>query len=96
MPYVLFVITVIIAFIFYWLRNNHRISYGVIEIVVALFFIYATYFAPPGPTFIVAGTVVPAPFLYTFAQRAVTFFVGVYAFVRGLDNLITGLREPTA
>jgi hypothetical protein len=94
MPYVLFVTTIVIAFIFYWLRKNHRILYGLIEILVALFFIYVTYFSPPGPTFLVWGKIVPAPLIYTLVQRSVTFFVGVYAFVRGFDNLVTGLREP--
>jgi hypothetical protein len=36
---------------------------------------------------------VPTPLLDILSSRAVGFFASVYGFVRGCDNIVTGLRE---
>jgi hypothetical protein len=97
MPWVYSVGTIIIGFFFYWLRNNHRVGYGFSEILAALALMYVAYF-PHGGGIGLTGGGEAAPYiptiLDTLISRAVPFFASVYAFVRGCDNIIAGLREP--
>ena len=97
MPWVYSVGTIIIGFFFYWLRNNHRVFYGLSEILAALALIYVAYFPHGVGGIETAGGAAP-PYISTIwdtlISRAVPFFTSVYAFVRGCDNIVVGLREP--
>ncbi|MGD9617913.1 MAG: hypothetical protein AB7H90_21250 [Alphaproteobacteria bacterium] len=90
MSYLYFVLTIAIAIFFYWLRVNRRALYGVCEIVIAIVIIYQLTI-PDQPTILLWDGPDPANFF--LASKIVGFFAGVYAFVRGMDNLVTGLRE---
>jgi hypothetical protein len=93
LPWLYIVATIIAGLGFYWLRSNHRAWYGLSEILVALGLMYVIYFPHGGGGVLTGGGVAPS-FLDTVAVQAVPVFVTVYAFVRGCDNLIGGLREP--
>lgn len=87
--------TIILGLLFFWMRNNHRILYGLIEIVVSFALMYLNYF-PHGHTIFITTdhpTPSPHPVLDLVIGRSVPFFVSLYAFVRGCDNVVTGLRE---
>ena len=92
MPFVYLVLTVMAGLFFYWLRNNHRILYGGSEILAALALMYVIYFPHGGPMLLISDYV-PTPLLDILSSRAVGFFASVYGFVRGCDNIVTGLRE---
>ena len=49
MPFVYVVLTVVAGLFFYWLRNNHRVWYGLSEILAALALMYLVYFPHGGP-----------------------------------------------
>jgi hypothetical protein len=90
MPWVYSVGTVIIGLFFYWVRSNCRVWYGVSEILVAFALMYVAYFPHGGPFVFGVGGEGPrlAPkILGTVITQAVPFFAGVYALVRGLDNV---------
>jgi len=92
MNWLYFVLTVAAGGFFYWLRRHCRWLYGLSEILIALVIIFLIWF-PYGPRVLgLAATT----FLDIFLSKTVSIFVGVYAFVRGCDNLIGGLREPNA
>jgi hypothetical protein len=93
MPWVYSGLTVLIGLFFYWLRTNHRAWYGFSEILVAFGLLYVTYF-PHGGEVLLTVDYVPPTILDTLTSRAVPFFASVYAFVRGWDNIVEGLREP--
>jgi hypothetical protein len=93
MPWVYSVLTVIIRLFFYWLRSNRRVWYGFSEILVAFGLMCVTYF-PHGGMVALAAAYVSPTILDTLTSRAVPFFASVYAFVRGCDNFVAGLREP--
>jgi hypothetical protein len=85
--------TIVIGLIFYWLRSNHRAVYGFSEILVAFGLMFLKYW-PHGVGVLAFSLNPPPTFLDALAAEAVPFFVTVYVFVRGCDNLIGGLREP--
>jgi hypothetical protein len=85
--------TVIIGLFFYWLRSNYRVWYGVSEIVAAFALMYVAYFPHGGPVALLVASV-PTTILDTMIVRAVPVLASVYAFVRGCDNFVGGLREP--
>jgi hypothetical protein len=93
MPWVYSLVTVIIEIYFYWVRSNYLILFGFSELFVAFGLMYITYFPHGGP---VPMTAVfrELTFWDTVTSGAEPFFVIVYAFVRGWDNVITGLRKP--
>jgi hypothetical protein len=92
-PWVYSAGTVIIGLAFYRMRSNCRALYGLSELVVSFGLMYVTYFPHGGPVLLSGGYVEPT-ILDMLTSRAVPFFVSVYAFICGCDNLIGGLREP--
>jgi hypothetical protein len=62
------------------------------EIIVALLIMFLTFF-PHGPVVII--TEYEPPFWDKLATKTVAIFAGVYAFVRGLDNINTGLPSSS-
>jgi hypothetical protein len=90
MKWLYFAVTIAAGVFFYWLRGNCRWLYGISEILVALLIIFLIWF-PHGPTALLISDVTIWDILLS---KTVSIFVGVYAFVRGCDNLIGGLREP--
>ena len=87
-------LTVCAGVFFYWLRNNHRIWYGVSELLAAFALMYVIYF-PHGSigAIVTAGGYVPPSLLDTvITSKFVGFFASIYGFVRGWDNIITELR----
>lgn len=67
-----------LSFILFWFRQKHRIPYGIAEwIVGAVMTIYALYFTTS------SGMVV----------QGIQILGGLYAMVRGLDNLGKGLQR---
>jgi hypothetical protein len=86
------VATVLVGVGFYWLRERRRLLYGGFEILAALLLIYSAFF-PHGPN----ALLVTGPTLWdTLLTRTVNIFAGVYALVRGLDNIITARRARSS
>jgi hypothetical protein len=67
--------------------------YGVSEIIAPLALMVVAYFPHRGPVGF-GVTYVPRAIGEVLASGAVPIFASVYAFVRGWDNIVTGLREP--
>lgn len=91
MGYVYLALALIAAGFFSWLRTHHRILYGTSEVLVGVA-ILAVRFIVTGPDFLTAedsGSV-----LYDPLRTVIAVFTGIYAIVRGLDNIVTTLREP--
>lgn len=81
-----FVLAVVAAFGFFWLRLKHRAVYGGFEIVVGLA-ILAVHYLVRGPVVLLADNA--GSFLYGPLATLVSLFTGIYAIVRGLDNIHT-------
>jgi hypothetical protein len=90
MAWLYMALTIAAGAFFYWLRGRCRWVYGIVEIAVALLIIFLIWF-PHGYRLLSVGG---ETFWDIFLSKTVSIFVGVYAFVRGCDNLIGGLREP--
>jgi len=79
-------VTIGLGFFFYGLRCRQRLYYGLTELAVALIIIFLT-FHPPA-IYIISDD-------YSFwgglLSKGVGFLAGVYALVRGLDNIEQGL-----
>jgi hypothetical protein len=88
MLWVYFVVSVLVGALLYWLRCRHRILYGMGEILVALLLLYLLFF-PETPTEVGRNgwTGSLGPVWGGDLSRAVTWFVALYALVRGLDNV---------
>jgi hypothetical protein len=80
------IVTIAIALGFYVLRCRRQLVYGVFEIIVAFAVVYLAY--KPPYTFIIAG---PASPFGEQLQHYYGIIGGVYLFVRGMDNIGTGL-----
>jgi hypothetical protein len=91
MPWLYTALTVIVG-LFFWVRTNHRVWYGLSEIVVAFGLMYLAYFPHGGRVALQAHYVEPS-FLDVLTGRTVPLFASVYAFVRGCDNFLSGLQE---
>jgi|HubBroStandDraft_2_1064218.scaffolds.fasta_scaffold1115321_1 uncharacterized membrane protein HdeD (DUF308 family) len=91
MRWVLFVFAVIASGVFYWLRSRNRILYGTIEITVGLVIFLILFKIIPTATLLAADDMPGLGWLVV--SNTVGFFTGVYAIVRGLDNIITELRS---
>jgi hypothetical protein len=90
MGWLYLVLTILAGVFFYWLRGRCRWLYGLSEIFVSVIIIFLIWF-PHGPRLLAIGG---DSFWDIFLSKTVSIFVGVYAFVRGCDNLVTGLRNP--
>jgi hypothetical protein len=88
MHWVFFALAILTGVILYWCRCHHRLWYGVGEILVALLLLYIFFF-PEGPTALGAGgwTGSLGPVWGAILSRTVNLFAGLYALVRGLDNI---------
>lgn len=89
MGYLYFVIAIIAALGFYWLRSHHRVLYGASEVFVGLV-ILAVRFLVPGPVLLTADDAGSA--LYDPLTTIIGLFTGIYAIVRGLDNIFGSRR----
>jgi hypothetical protein len=86
--WVYFVLTVLFGLFLYWLRCHHRVLYGAAEIVVALLLIYIFFFPEHrGVLQMIEWGGPLGPVWGELLSRAVTLFGGLYALVRGLDNV---------
>jgi hypothetical protein len=86
-----FGLTVLAAMFFYWLRSWHRVLYGLSELGVALLLMYLAYFPHTNYLLLEGGGVWDL-----ILTKPVQIFAGIYAFVRGMDNIVTGLRDDPA
>ena len=91
MRWVEFVLAVVASGGFYWIRSRNRILYGGIEIAVGLAIFLILFKIIPSPTLLAADDT-PRP-EWLAVPNIVGFFTGVYAIVRGWDNIITQLRS---
>jgi hypothetical protein len=83
-------IGIVAAGIFYWLRNQHRVVYGATEILVGLAILLVVFDIIPTPIILTADGDESA---WHTVPNIIGFFTGVYALVRGWDNIITELRS---
>ena len=85
MHWVGFALAILAGVILYWCWRRHRLLYGVGEILVALLLLYIFFF-PEAPAVFGVGS-------WTGSQwgvnllRMLNLFAGLYALVRGLDNI---------
>jgi hypothetical protein len=97
MAFVSFILLIGAGVFFYWLRGRCLVLYGLSEIVVALL-LMVQWCWPHGPlthAYLLYGSgPVPDPSPLDFMPNLLTWFVAVYAFVRGCDNFVTGARSP--
>jgi hypothetical protein len=78
------VLAIAFGLFFYWCRCRRRVWYGVGQIIVALALVYLACF-PEWPSLLWSGWAGPA--WGDQLPRVVTLIGGVYALVRGLDNV---------
>ena len=74
----------------YWLRNHSRLTYGLLQLAVAVLLLVAVCFNV-GVGYIMVGG---EGFLGDVVSNGVALFAGLYAMVQGLENVVTALREP--
>lgn len=86
MGIVWFALAIFAAGFFYWLRCWHRKLYGVSEILVGLA-ILTLRFLVAGPILLTTHDAF-SPW-YGTLTGLIGLFTGIYAIVRGLDNLFT-------
>jgi hypothetical protein len=88
MLWVYFVVSVLFGALLYWLRCRHRVLYGMGEILVALLLLYLFFFPETANVLGVGGWTGSLGQVWGgYLSRAVTWFVLLYALVRGLDNV---------
>jgi hypothetical protein len=95
MSWIYIVMTIIAGCFFYWLRTWCQWLYGLSELVVALLIIILTWLPHGELPYALVVSHKAVPFTDILAPKIVSIFVGVYALVRGVDNIITGLRQPS-
>jgi hypothetical protein len=94
MDWLYFFLAVVSAICLYWLRCKYRWAYGAIEIVVALALVCLAIF-PEGPIVLVTdNSLIPSP-SEQYLKKILTLLAAVYVFIRGLDNLDTGLSTTS-
>jgi hypothetical protein len=86
-----FVLSLIVAGFFYWLHGRNRILYGVFELAVAVLLLLLVF--APHPDVLTADNSGPEWFFPL--SKVISFFAAIYAFVRGWDNILTQLRNPS-
>jgi hypothetical protein len=81
-------LAILAGVILYWFRCRHRFWYGVGEILVALLLLYIFFF-PEGPNVLGVGgwTGSLGPVWGVNLLRLLNLFAGLYALVRGLNNI---------
>jgi TRAP-type uncharacterized transport system fused permease subunit len=84
MSFIWFTLSVLVAIFAYWVRVNHRIWYGVSEIVVGLAIFISLFFLIP-PASCSSDYLLTS--LYIRLTPTLAFVAGIYAIVRGLDNI---------
>jgi hypothetical protein len=90
MGFLWFILAVLAAGFFYWLRDNHRTFYGLSEILVGLA-ILVLRFLVTGPILLSTDDAY-SPWYGTLTS-VIALFTGIYAIVRGLDNTIGEVRR---
>jgi hypothetical protein len=91
MGYLYLTLAVIAAVFFYWLRARYRILYGLSEIAVSILILVLIFIPPTKDSALLISS--GSPWFPTLTN-AVSLFAGIYAFVRGLDNIVSTLRNP--
>jgi hypothetical protein len=84
-----FLASVVVAGVFYWLRNQHRLAYGTIEIFVGLAMLLVAFNIIATPIYLTKDGTASSEWLLTM----IGVVTGVYALVRGWDDIITELRS---
>jgi uncharacterized membrane protein len=90
MRWIYLLLAIVAGGLFYSLRSRNRILYGFIEIVVGVAIFCIIFDIIPTPTLLTADSGQSAWFT---APYIVSLLTGIYALVRGLDNIITELRS---
>jgi hypothetical protein len=93
MKYIYFTLALIAGPVFYWLREKHRITHGVVEFLAGITISVARLFIPQ-PRFLTLTTDSEYKVYFDFLTLIISLFTGIYAMVRGIDNIMTGLRNP--
>jgi hypothetical protein len=88
MHWVGFALAILAGVALYWCRCRHRLWYGVGEILVALLLLYIFFF-PEAQGVVGMNSWIGSlgPVWGFYLSRTVTLFGGLYALVRGLDNI---------
>ncbi len=92
MAWLYLVLTIAAGGFFYWLRGSCRSLYGFLEIVVALVIMGMAVFSDGsacGNCLLISGPLLSQVVL----TKSIGIIGGIYGFVRGLDNFVTGLRS---
>jgi hypothetical protein len=79
-----FVLALAFGLFLYWCRCRYRVWYGFLEIVAGCLLIYTAFF-PGWPTLLWSGWT--GPDWGEHLLRTVILIGGLYALVRGLDNI---------
>lgn len=88
MGWVYLTVSIFAGIFLYWLRCRYRVFYGVGEIVVAILLLYIFFFPERQPSLGLNGWIGSlGPVWGGLLSRAVSLFGGLYALVRGLDNI---------
>ncbi|MBZ9975509.1 hypothetical protein [Mesorhizobium sp. BR-1-1-10] len=82
---------IVFGIVLYWMRENQRWLYGLVEIAAALALVFITLFflGVGGPKPDVGTNIYTIPFVTHLLQM----LAAIYFLVRGLDNLGQGLRK---
>jgi hypothetical protein len=86
MTWVYLGVAILFGLFLYWLRCHQRVLYGSAEIIVAFFLLYF-FFSPEGYGVLATGPAGHFDVWGALLSRGVTLFGGLYALVRGLDNV---------
>jgi hypothetical protein len=88
MLWVGFAIAILVGVFLYWCRCRHRVLYGAAEILVALLLLYLFFFPEAQGVVGRNSWIGSLGSVWGFyLSRTVTLFGGLYALVRGLDNI---------
>jgi hypothetical protein len=93
MGFLWFILAVMAALFFYWLRDNYRSLYGLSEIIVGLAILAARFLAEEPNVLGVGGGSMWGQWWFGTLTSLVGLFTGIYAIVRGLDNIIGEIRR---
>jgi hypothetical protein len=88
MGWVWFIAAVVGAVLFYWLRREQRALYGVSEIAIGIAILAAKFLSTPPNLLAVGGESPWGLWWYHVLTSLIALFTGMYAIVRGLDNVV--------